>query len=117
MEIEGNSMNTQMQYRSQNNQRTVNIEQVQQKENISEEKKGSFPGEKQLIKSIEKENKDLKITNIDLKFSIHEKTKQIMVKVIDDTTKEVIREIPSKKILDMVADMMEKAGLFVDKKA
>jgi len=32
-----------------------------------------------------------------------------MVKVIDSETKEVIREIPPEKILDMVAAMLEMA--------
>ncbi|MCT4605063.1 MAG: flagellar protein FlaG [Marinisporobacter sp.] len=82
-----------------------------------QKKKESFPGEKQLIKAIESSNKDLKMHNKSLHFSIHEKTKQIMVQVIDDDTEEVVREIPSEKVLDMVAAMMEKIGLFVDKKA
>jgi len=76
-----------------------------------------FPGEKQFIDVIEKSNKDLKMTNSSLQFSIHEKTKEIVVKIIDNETKEVIREIPPEKILDMVAAMLEKTGLFVDKQA
>jgi flagellar protein FlaG len=39
-----------------------------------------------------------------------------MVKVIDENTGEVIREIPPKKILDMVANMLELAGLLVDER-
>jgi flagellar protein FlaG len=49
-------------------------------------------------------------------YSVHEKTNEIMIKVIDETTKEVIREIPPKKILDMVANMLEMAGLLVDER-
>lgn len=90
-------------------------------ENVMKEEKqndnGHFPGESQLIEVIEKSNKDLKMTNTSLKFSIHEKTKQIMVKVVNNETQEVIREIPPEKILDMVAAMLERTGLFVDKKA
>ncbi|QEK11327.1 flagellar protein FlaG [Crassaminicella thermophila] len=77
----------------------------------------NFPGEQQLIEAIEKSNEDLKLDNTRLHFSIHEKTKQIIVKIIDNNTEETIREIPSEKILDMVATMMERTGLFVDKKA
>ncbi|MBB6216440.1 flagellar protein FlaG [Anaerosolibacter carboniphilus] len=76
----------------------------------------NFPGEKQLIAEIERANKDLNIKSTNLKFSIHEKTKAILVKVVDSETKEVVREIPSEKILDMVASMLERTGLFVDKK-
>jgi len=77
----------------------------------------NFPGEKQLIDIIEKSNKNLRMINSSLQFSVHERTKEIMVKVIDNETKEVIREIPSEKILDMVAAMLERTGLFIDKRA
>jgi flagellar protein FlaG len=39
-----------------------------------------------------------------------------MVKVIDINTREVIREIPPEKILDMVATMLEMAGIIVDER-
>lgn len=83
------------------------------------DEEGSFPGEKKLIELIEKSNKELKSQDLSLKFSIHEKTKAINIKVIRTTVdgkKEVVREFPPEKILDMVASMMEKAGLFVDKR-
>jgi flagellar protein FlaG len=90
------------------------INQESRQENIQNE---YFPGEKQFIEMIEKSNNDFKMTNSSLQFSIHEKTKQILVKIIDNNTKEVIKEIPPEKILDMVAAMLERTGLFVDKKA
>lgn len=71
--------------------------------------------EKQLIQTIEKAN-HLQSGTTECQFSVHEATKQIMIKVIDTKTKEVIKEIPSEKILDMVADMCELAGVFVDEK-
>jgi flagellar protein FlaG len=39
-----------------------------------------------------------------------------MVKVVDTETQEVIREIPSEKILDMVANILEMAGILVDER-
>ena len=39
-----------------------------------------------------------------------------MVKVIDQNTDEIIREIPPEKILDMVAALWEMAGIIVDRK-
>ena len=48
-------------------------------------------------------------------YSVHEDFRTIMIKIIDDTTKEVILEIPPKKILDMVASMCKQFGL-IDKK-
>ncbi|HHV72899.1 MAG TPA: flagellar protein FlaG [Clostridia bacterium] len=73
--------------------------------------------EEELIGAIEKANKKMEIYNTCLEFSIHEATKEIMIKVIDTVKEEVIREIPPEKILDMVAKMMEMAGLLVDERA
>lgn len=75
------------------------------------------PTESEIIDSIQKANKKLEVHGTRLQFSIHEKTKEIMVKIIDTKTDEVIREIPPEKILDMVAKMMEMAGLLVDERA
>lgn len=72
--------------------------------------------EKAIIKAIEEANKKFNSMDKGLEFSIHEKTKQIMIKVIDKSNDEVIREIPPEKILDMVATMCEAAGLMLDEK-
>lgn len=72
--------------------------------------------ENKLIKSIESANDELVVYDRKFEFSIHEKTKEIMVKVIDTSTGEVIREIPPEKILDLVASLWEIAGLIVDEK-
>lgn len=50
-------------------------------------------------------------------YEIHNKLKDIMIKIVDNKTGEVISEIPSKKILDMIAKFCEMAGIIVDKKA
>lgn len=52
-----------------------------------------------------------------LKFEVHKATNTIMVKVIDDKTQQVIREIPSEKVLDMVASIWKLVGILMDKKA
>ncbi|MED1693604.1 flagellar protein FlaG [Brevibacillus agri] len=51
-----------------------------------------------------------------LQFRLHEKLNEYYVEVVNDQTKEVIREIPSKKILDVAAKMQEMIGLLVDEK-
>ncbi len=66
------------------------------------------------IKDMENANKKIFGNNKEFKFSMHEETKQIMIKVIDKATQEVIKEFPSEKILDMVASMCEASGLFID---
>ena len=70
-----------------------------------------------LQKTIERVNKQLIGSDMMFNCSVHEKTGQYMIKIINVETKEVIREIPPEKTLDAVAKMWELAGLFVDKKA
>lgn len=72
--------------------------------------------DKKIIDAIEKANKHLEVKGTSLRFSIHELTKQIMVKIVSNETEEVIKEVPPEKILDMVASMMVRAGIIVDKK-
>lgn len=72
--------------------------------------------EEDLIKSIESANKELVVYDRRFEFSIHEKTKEIMVKVIDVSTDEVIWEIPPEKILDLVATIWEILGLIIDER-
>jgi flagellar protein FlaG len=80
-----------------------------------EENPGKEITEEQVITAIEQANHNFQYYNTRLEFSIHEMTRQIMVKVYRED--EVIREIPPEKILDMVAKMMEWAGLIVDETA
>lgn len=72
--------------------------------------------EEQLIRAIERAIHAIQGKTTSLEFSVHEKTKQIMVKVKDSNTGEVIREIPPEKTLDFVAKLWEMAGLFVDER-
>lgn len=72
--------------------------------------------EKVVSEAVDRLNRAVEGSNRRFQYSVHEKTHEIMIKVVDDATGEVIREIPPKKILDMVANMMEMAGLLVDER-
>ncbi|MHB1126197.1 MAG: flagellar protein FlaG [Bacillota bacterium] len=72
--------------------------------------------ERGLIDIIEKANNSIMGPETMFKFSIHEGTKQIMVKVINKETEETIREIPPEKILNLVAKIWEIAGIIVDER-
>ncbi|MBM6616317.1 flagellar protein FlaG [Bacillus suaedaesalsae] len=61
-------------------------------------------------------NDFLQPSNTSLKFEMHEELKEYYVKIIDSSTQEVVKEIPSKKILDFYAEMTKFVGLLVDKK-
>lgn len=80
---------------------------------FSEDKKYT---EDEIIKGIEEANEKFIIYDRRFEFSIHDNTKQIMVKVIDVNTDEVIREIPPEKILDLVAAIWEITGIMVDER-
>ena len=68
-------------------------------------------------KAIDKLNTFLKDQDTHAEYSVHEKLNQIMIKIVDSTTDEVVLEIPPEKILDLVAKMCEMVGVLVDKKA
>jgi flagellar protein FlaG len=72
--------------------------------------------EEQLIRTIERAVKSLQGPQTTLEISIHEKTHDIMVKVLNKETGELIREVPPEKTVDLVAKMMEIAGILVDEK-
>ncbi len=57
-----------------------------------------------------------KQANFMSEFGIHEKTNRITVKIVDKDTKEVIKELPPEKMLDMIAKVWEYAGLVVDER-
>lgn len=90
-----------------------NQEKQQLEAEIAAEKRAAEK-EHDVIKAIEKANKHIKTYDRRLEFAIHDTTKQIMVKVLDTNDDTVIREIPSEKVLDMVAHLWEVAGILVD---
>ena len=79
---------------------------------------GSYPVDQVAIKmAVDDANRALQFLNTRLQFSVHEETNQIMVKVIDETNGEIIREIPPEKLLDALAKMWELVGILIDEKA
>lgn len=61
-------------------------------------------------------NAKIRPTRTECQFSYHEETKRISIKVLDQDSGEVIREIPPEKTLDMIAKTLELAGILVDEK-
>lgn len=56
------------------------------------------------------------LPNSEPKFGIHEATNRVMIKIVDKDSKEVIKELPPEKTLDILARNLEMAGVLVDKK-
>lgn len=52
-----------------------------------------------------------------IEYETYDKFKSVtIIKIVDTDTKEVIKEIPPKKLLDMVAKMCEMIGIMIDEK-
>lgn len=51
-----------------------------------------------------------------LRFDIHEKSDQVMVRVIDQNTEEVLKEMPPKRVLELLNSLTDIAGLLIDQK-
>lgn len=56
------------------------------------------------------------ICNTEAVFGIHDGTNRVTIKIIDKKTKEVIKEFPPEKTLDMIVKVWEMAGIMVDEK-
>lgn len=68
----------------------------------------------QIKRAVEEINK--KANNSEAVFGVHEGTNRVTIKIVDKQTKEVIKEFPPDKTLDMIARVWEMAGLMVDEK-
>ncbi|WP_273124408.1 flagellar protein FlaG [Bacillus weihaiensis] len=75
-----------------------------------------IPTKSEMEHVIEGLNEVLQPLNTHIKFELHEKLNEYYVTVVDDITNEVVREIPSKKWLDIYAAMTDFVGLIVDQK-
>ena len=69
-----------------------------------------------LKKMIAEMNRKISNSNEEAVFGVHEKTNRIMIKILDKDTKEILKEFPPEKTLDMIASIWEMAGILVDEK-
>ena len=96
-------------------QTTATVLHVEGKGNgTSQNEEKEQAGNEQLRQAVSQANK--KLQNSEMQFGIHEGTKRITLKIIDKETKEIIKEFPPEKNLDMIAKVWELAGLLVDEK-
>lgn len=94
-------------------------------EAASQPEAASEPSERQhrrreegaLRKAVERLNKTAAAFDVRERFAVHEQLNHVIVTVYDSVTNTVIREIPPRKVLDVVAGIMELAGMLVDEKA
>jgi len=72
--------------------------------------------EDDIKKAVEKLNKLFEDRETHVEYEIYGKFKDITIKIIENSTKKVVKEIPPKKLIDMVDKLCELAGMFVDDK-
>lgn len=80
----------------------------------NQENAGQQPNNESIRRAVENINKNLK--DSEAIFGIHDKTNRVTIKIVDKKTKEVIKELPPEKTLDMIAKVWEIAGLLVDER-
>lgn len=90
---------------SQEKGQTDNGEQGKDQQQVYHEK---------IRKAVETLNKQL--ANSEAVFGIHEDTNRVTIKIVDKSTKEVIKELPPEKTLDMIAKVWEMAGILIDER-
>ncbi len=100
---------------------TVKVANVEKQDSQSGQgQDGSYSnGREQLMneqvkKAVERLNE--RMSHSEAVFGIHEKTNRLTIKIVDKETKEVIKELPPEKTLDMIAKAWELAGLLVDER-
>lgn len=84
--------------------------------NLAAEKKEVTMDNERLMKAIDRAVKELQGPSTSIEMSFHDKTNELMIKVLNKDTGEVIREIPPEKWLDVVAKMREIAGILFDER-
>ena len=96
---------------------TVVVENAQNNAQQNANKQGGEqqPTNEQIKKAVEELNRKIN-TNTEAVFGMHEATNRVTIKIVDKSTKEVIKELPPEKTLDMIAKVWEIAGILVDEK-
>ena len=73
--------------------------------------------EKQVQKAVNKLNTLFEDKQTHAEYEVYGKFHDITIRIIDDNTKQILKEIPPKKIIDMIDKLCELAGVLVDEKA
>ena len=93
----------------------VNSDSFQFTSQSKPEEQNPLPAEK-AKKMTESINRFMETTNTNLRFQYHEDLKEYYVTIVDSKTNELVKEIPSKKLMDIYAAMRDFLGLMVDHK-
>lgn len=106
--VSNERISTEVRQQSQITSEQIQVERSKQKKPIIDSKTTE-----QMVRQL---NEELKIFNTKLAFSIDDKTKKTVVKIIDESNNEVIRQIPPEYLLKISQRISELLGLIVDEK-
>ena len=67
-------------------------------------------------KAVDNINKALEIFNVERRFIVHQKSHQVVIKITDKQTGEVLMEIPPEEALERYEKMQEFIGLLFNEK-
>lgn len=98
---------------------TVKVTETEKQDSQNEQDSNSYANQQQasneqIKKAVEQLNKNM--AHSEAVFGFHDQTNRVTIKIVDKDTKEVIKELPPEKTLDMIAKVWEMAGILVDEK-
>ena len=97
-----------------NNMYAIELSAASQSAKIQPIREEGQASNEQIRQAVEKINRNAH--NEEAVFGIHDATNRVTIKIIDKETKEVIKEFPPEKTLDMIAKVWEMAGIMVDER-
>jgi len=94
------------------------IDQINTKiqQNQTTKKTQKLPSPKELKNIIDKINENVNRLNKDVKFVYNDTLKSLVVKVIDEKTGKIIREIPPQEVVNLQKKLSEIVGIIFDSK-
>lgn len=79
------------------------------KENIKNE-----ANDDNIKEAVNKINEQLKNLKTRCEYTYHEEVNRVSIKIIEDGTEKVIKEIPPESTIDMVKELWKQAGILID---
>jgi flagellar protein FlaG len=82
-----------------------------------QEKTAPEPSREEVTKALKQINDAMPSGATRLEFSLDDETSRTIVKIVDQNTKEVVRQIPTVEALQIAKSLDKMAGLFINQKA
>lgn len=93
----------------------VKAVEIKEQQSSSQANEPKISKEK-LQQAVDAVNEFFEINHSELKFVFHDGLEKYFVQLVNADTKEVVKEIPSKKLLDVYYEMQKLVGMIVDEK-